>query len=218
MLSSAPLFLLFNPRHNNPPNPPNFPSPKPQQVVVKALNFVCDVNPALDHIPVDTKLAFFNEMRHAYGRTALLLSGGAGAWVVGWVGLSWLDAVWGWLIVVWGSKLRGHGSTPSLRYKNPLSLTHAHQKNPPPPTPLLQGWASTTWASSRRSSTRASSPASYRVRACDNLALCFSPFLLSVLFLLFWGLCAMVGSISVCIHFFSNPTNASLPPSLSHPQ
>lgn len=47
-------------------------------MVVKGLNFVCDVNPAMDPIPTDTKLAFFNEMRHAYGRTALLLSGGAG--------------------------------------------------------------------------------------------------------------------------------------------
>lgn len=47
-------------------------------MVVKALNFVCDVNPSMDFIPTDTKLAFFNETRHAYGRTALLLSGGAG--------------------------------------------------------------------------------------------------------------------------------------------
>ena len=31
-----------------------------------------------DKIGADTKLAFFNETRHAYGRTALLLSGGAG--------------------------------------------------------------------------------------------------------------------------------------------
>jgi hypothetical protein len=51
------------------------------QVVVKSLNFVCDVNPSMDHIATDTKLAFFNEARHAYGRTALLLSGGAGACV-----------------------------------------------------------------------------------------------------------------------------------------
>jgi len=48
------------------------------QVVVKALNYVCDVNPSLDHIGPDVKLAFFNETRHAFGRTALLLSGGAG--------------------------------------------------------------------------------------------------------------------------------------------
>lgn len=31
----------------------------------------------VDPIPTDVKLAFFNETRHAYGRTALLLSGGA---------------------------------------------------------------------------------------------------------------------------------------------
>lgn len=30
-----------------------------------------------DQIPTDAKLAFFNETRHSYGRTALLLSGGA---------------------------------------------------------------------------------------------------------------------------------------------
>jgi Patatin-like phospholipase len=30
-----------------------------------------------EEIPTDAKLAFFNETRHAYGRTALLLSGGA---------------------------------------------------------------------------------------------------------------------------------------------
>ena len=30
-----------------------------------------------DNIPTEVKLAFFNEMRHAYGRTALMLSGGA---------------------------------------------------------------------------------------------------------------------------------------------
>ncbi|EWM25284.1 patatin-like serine [Nannochloropsis gaditana] len=48
------------------------------EVVVKALNFVCDVNPSLDNISADVKLAFFNETRHAFGRTALLLSGGAG--------------------------------------------------------------------------------------------------------------------------------------------
>lgn len=47
-------------------------------MVVKALNFVCDVNPSLDNISADVKLAFFNETRHAFGRTALLLSGGAG--------------------------------------------------------------------------------------------------------------------------------------------
>jgi hypothetical protein len=30
-----------------------------------------------DPIPTDARLAFFNETRHSYGRTALLLSGGA---------------------------------------------------------------------------------------------------------------------------------------------
>jgi hypothetical protein len=49
--------------------------------VVKALNFVCDVPVDRDGISCDTKLAFFNETRHAYGRTALLLSGGAGKYM-----------------------------------------------------------------------------------------------------------------------------------------
>jgi TAG lipase/steryl ester hydrolase/phospholipase A2/LPA acyltransferase len=48
-------------------------------VVCAALDFVCDapVSPGDDPIPTDARLAFFNETRHAYGRTALLLSGGA---------------------------------------------------------------------------------------------------------------------------------------------
>eukprot|EP00587_Corethron_hystrix_P003415 CAMPEP_0113297802 /NCGR_PEP_ID=MMETSP0010_2-20120614/510_1 /TAXON_ID=216773 ORGANISM="Corethron hystrix, Strain 308" /NCGR_SAMPLE_ID=MMETSP0010_2 /ASSEMBLY_ACC=CAM_ASM_000155 /LENGTH=812 /DNA_ID=CAMNT_0000150747 /DNA_START=197 /DNA_END=2636 /DNA_ORIENTATION=- /assembly_acc=CAM_ASM_000155 len=43
------------------------------------LDFVCDmpVVEGEEPIPTDTRLAFFNEARHAYGRTALLLSGGA---------------------------------------------------------------------------------------------------------------------------------------------
>jgi TAG lipase/steryl ester hydrolase/phospholipase A2/LPA acyltransferase len=43
------------------------------------LDFVCDapVAPGEAPIPSDAKLAFFNETRHSYGRTALLLSGGA---------------------------------------------------------------------------------------------------------------------------------------------
>jgi TAG lipase / steryl ester hydrolase / phospholipase A2 / LPA acyltransferase len=48
-------------------------------VVCAALDFVCDA-PILsgeEPIPTDARLAFFNETRHAYGRTALLLSGGA---------------------------------------------------------------------------------------------------------------------------------------------
>eukprot|EP00614_Pseudopedinella_elastica_P006151 CAMPEP_0172603474 /NCGR_PEP_ID=MMETSP1068-20121228/23725_1 /TAXON_ID=35684 /ORGANISM="Pseudopedinella elastica, Strain CCMP716" /LENGTH=166 /DNA_ID=CAMNT_0013405227 /DNA_START=14 /DNA_END=511 /DNA_ORIENTATION=+ len=36
-----------------------------------------DCTPPADSIPTEVKLAFFNEMRHAYGRTALMLSGGA---------------------------------------------------------------------------------------------------------------------------------------------
>ena len=48
-------------------------------VVCAALDFVCDapVLPGEEPIPTDARLAFFNETRHAYGRTALLLSGGA---------------------------------------------------------------------------------------------------------------------------------------------
>jgi TAG lipase/steryl ester hydrolase/phospholipase A2/LPA acyltransferase len=48
-------------------------------VVCAALDFCCDapVLPGEDPIPTDARLAFFNETRHAYGRTALLLSGGA---------------------------------------------------------------------------------------------------------------------------------------------
>ena len=41
--------------------------------------------PQVEHVPTEVRLAFFNETRHAYGRTALLLSGGAalGAYHVG---------------------------------------------------------------------------------------------------------------------------------------
>ena len=46
------------------------------ETVVSALNYICD-SPSGEDIPMDAKLAFFNETRHAYGRTALLLSGGA---------------------------------------------------------------------------------------------------------------------------------------------
>lgn len=48
-------------------------------VVCAALDFCCDaaVLPTEDPIPTEARLAFFNETRHAYGRTALLLSGGA---------------------------------------------------------------------------------------------------------------------------------------------
>lgn len=47
------------------------------ETVSNALNFIVDSPIAQDEIPSDAKLAFFNETRHAYGRTALLLSGGA---------------------------------------------------------------------------------------------------------------------------------------------
>lgn len=48
-------------------------------VVCAALDFVCDapVVSGEEPIPTEARLAFFNETRHAYGRTALLLSGGA---------------------------------------------------------------------------------------------------------------------------------------------
>ena len=48
-------------------------------VVCAALDFCCDaaVPPDEEPIPTDARLAFFNETRHSYGRTALLLSGGA---------------------------------------------------------------------------------------------------------------------------------------------
>mmetsp|Transcript_25349 Transcript_25349/g.74584 ORF Transcript_25349/g.74584 Transcript_25349/m.74584 type:complete len:908 (-) Transcript_25349:59-2782(-) len=48
-------------------------------VVCAALDYVADVPslPGDDPIPTDARLAFFNETRHSYGRTALLLSGGA---------------------------------------------------------------------------------------------------------------------------------------------
>jgi TAG lipase/steryl ester hydrolase/phospholipase A2/LPA acyltransferase len=48
-------------------------------VVCASLEFVSDapVAPGDDPIPSDARLAFFNESRHAYGRTAMMLSGGA---------------------------------------------------------------------------------------------------------------------------------------------
>lgn len=42
-----------------------------------ALDMIADTPYDQDQIPTDAKLAFFNETRHAFGRTALLLSGGA---------------------------------------------------------------------------------------------------------------------------------------------
>jgi TAG lipase/steryl ester hydrolase/phospholipase A2/LPA acyltransferase len=48
-------------------------------VVCEALDFVCDapVSPNEEPIPNESRLAFFNETRHSYGRTAFLCSGGA---------------------------------------------------------------------------------------------------------------------------------------------
>lgn len=48
-------------------------------VICASLNFICQAPPPNyeESIPTDAKLAFFNETRHSYGRTALLLSGGA---------------------------------------------------------------------------------------------------------------------------------------------
>jgi len=48
-------------------------------VVCAALQFVCDAptSPGEEPIPTEARLAFFNETRHSYGRTALMLSGGA---------------------------------------------------------------------------------------------------------------------------------------------
>ena len=48
-------------------------------MVCAALDFVCDAPVGVGDAPIpsDARLAFFNETRHAYGRTALLLSGGA---------------------------------------------------------------------------------------------------------------------------------------------
>mmetsp|Transcript_63041 Transcript_63041/g.73749 ORF Transcript_63041/g.73749 Transcript_63041/m.73749 type:complete len:928 (+) Transcript_63041:948-3731(+) len=47
-------------------------------VVCASLDFVCDAPVTNDTpIPTDARLAFFNETRHAYGRSALLMSGGA---------------------------------------------------------------------------------------------------------------------------------------------
>jgi TAG lipase/steryl ester hydrolase/phospholipase A2/LPA acyltransferase len=45
------------------------------QSVGYALDFICDSQIDNEEIPSDAKLAFFNETRHAYGRSALLLSG-----------------------------------------------------------------------------------------------------------------------------------------------
>lgn len=48
-------------------------------VVCAALEFIANaqVAPEDEPIPTDARLAFFNETRHSYGRTAMILSGGA---------------------------------------------------------------------------------------------------------------------------------------------
>ena len=48
-------------------------------IICTSLEFVCDTvaSPGEEMIPTEAKLAFFNETRHMYGRTALMLSGGA---------------------------------------------------------------------------------------------------------------------------------------------
>ena len=48
-------------------------------MVCASLDFVCDSPVVVGEspIPTDARLAFFNETRHSYGRSALLLSGGA---------------------------------------------------------------------------------------------------------------------------------------------
>ena len=50
-----------------------------QYVICTGLNYICNQPNSLknDMIPIDAKLAFFNETRHSYGRSALLFSGGA---------------------------------------------------------------------------------------------------------------------------------------------
>lgn len=47
------------------------------ETMARALQFICDSPISDEEIPTDVKLAFFNETRHAFGRTAVLLSGGA---------------------------------------------------------------------------------------------------------------------------------------------
>ena len=64
------------------------------ETVSQALEFIAD-SPATEEVPTDAKLAFFNETRHAYGRSALLLSGGAylGFYHVGLVDALFKDGV-----------------------------------------------------------------------------------------------------------------------------
>lgn len=48
---------------------------KYNSTMVQALDYICDTDDSI--VPFEDKLSFFNETRHAYGHTALLLSGGA---------------------------------------------------------------------------------------------------------------------------------------------
>ena len=70
-----------------------------------------------EEIPTDAKLAFFNETRHAYGRSALLLSGGA------YLGYYHMGVV----------KVRLSNRPLSRPLSSPLSRP-------------LSTWATTTWA------------------------------------------------------------------------
>ena len=47
---------------------------KYNEIVKESLDTICELK-SVDEIPTDARLAFFNETRHSYGRTALLLSG-----------------------------------------------------------------------------------------------------------------------------------------------
>jgi hypothetical protein len=65
------------------------------ETVAYALNFVCDSPIGDEEIPTDAKLAFFNETRHSYGRTAILFSGGAylGSYHVGVARALWKEGM-----------------------------------------------------------------------------------------------------------------------------
>eukprot|EP01032_Pedospumella_encystans_P008825 gene8825-10437_t len=65
------------------------------ETIADGLNFICDSPIADEEIPTEAKLAFFNEVRHSYGRTALLLSGGAflGFYHMGVVRALWTEGL-----------------------------------------------------------------------------------------------------------------------------
>lgn len=77
------VLLFMPPRHQHPPSVPTPPTPTP---------------PPKAELPLEEKSAFLRETRHAFGRTALILSGGGpmgafhlvsvrvGGWVCGWGG------------------------------------------------------------------------------------------------------------------------------------